>query len=221
MEANSDPRASLEQMQQASQFAQKLEITAPGDPSQEQEQAREKMGALIDKLDRSVKERGVIAQVVGDKDETGDYRAAILTEPIIRGTPGTSAGITEFGYVALTPDGPMIIDGQDSYGGGQAVARFMNQNIGPEDYPRQRDFLKDLKYVAAPMGSMMTYRLEGKVGFNPMTVYMQPPERSRILDVNVEAQFDKSIARAEKPLEGARSQAVKAAETATTLSAKF
>ncbi len=217
MEQDFDPGTAPEEPQQASNLDEKFGSSPSVSPESEQQKAREKMGVLIGRLDTSVKEKGVIAMVVGDKDETGDHRAAILTEPIIQGEEGNRY----VGYVVLTPDGPMIIDTSDGISGGRAVIDFMARDLGPEDYAKQREFLKGLKYMSQPMGSIMTYRLEGQVGIRPMTIYIQPPERSRMRNVNIEDQFEKSMARAAKPLEKLKSQATDTSNLADSLNARL
>ncbi len=209
---------SSRQEQQASSLNQKFEASTSANPEPEEQKAREKMGAIIDKLDASINEKGIIAQVVGDKDEHGDHRAAILTEPVVQREEGKRG---EVGYVVLTPDGPMIISITDPVSGGRSINEFMLNNINPADYPRQREFLKELRYKSEKMGSIVTYRLEGQIGNRPTTVYMLPVGRSTIRNVDVEAIFDKSIERAAKPLESLKNQAINTAKLADSLQSKF
>lgn len=201
MEINYDPNNTMgEEMGQTanqpeaitSQADQQVEETTQG-PSQEIEEARKKMSNLLDKLDDSVGDKGVIAQGVGDKDETGDHRAAILKEPHIK---ELGNGNREIAWVVLTPDGTMVVDGNNAASGGVALTKLVFQDITPDNYIPYRDGLRDLKYKSTAIGDITSHSLEGTVGMNRATIYLTPAERSIIKGVDVEAQFNKSMVKA-------------------------
>ena len=216
MEPGSEAKAELQQMTQVNQLEKKMESSMPVNPESEQAQAREKMGALMDRLDQEVGEKGVIAQVIGTKDENGDRRAAILTEPVIQGE-GDKRSV---GYVVLTPDGGMMADASDKITNANMLISIMG-NPSVEDYPRQREYLKGLNYKTERTNYGMTYRLEGTIGMDPATIYLRRPELSKMQGVDIEAQFDKSVANAIKPLEGAKDNAARTIELADSLGSKF
>ena len=201
---------------QASALGHRIDAAPSANSESEQKQAREKMGALIDKLDASVGEKGVIAVTVGVKDETGDHRAAILNKPVI------GEGQKYMGYVVLTPDGPMVLEAENRFNNNNAVHDIMRAGISPEDYAQSQGYLKGFKYFGEPIQGWsprrMSYRLENP---DQGIIHLKPHSESTLSGTSVEEIFDQSVTEAAKPLASSRNQAAESIELADSLSSKF